>query len=374
MNEPRDIVEQFSFPSEVEKVEIHGNGIINDTYVVTFSNPPKSGHSRFGKRAILQRINSEVFPDPPSIMHNLAIVLQHAASKSSEANLAPEFLLPSIYKTKKDDYCYRDASGNYWRAIAFIEQTITADSLQNRNQAKEAGTALGTFHQILSDLPVDQLKDTLPGFHDTPNYLSQYEVTIAQAAAITQTNENRDFCEQQIEKHRALARLFVDANPPLRTAVMHGDPKLNNILFDEHSGKAVSLIDLDTVKPGFIHYDIGDCIRSCCNTAGEMPLNIQDVHFSVDDFEAILQGYLSRAMDLLTEHDFERLYDVVRLLPFELGLRFFTDYLNGNRYFKVESDDDNLYRAQVQFQLLNSIENQERQIREIVAQCRHNSG
>lgn len=155
---------------------------------------------------------------------------------------------------------------------------------------------------------------------------------------------------------------------------MHGDPKLNNILFDERSGKAVSLIDLDTVKPGFIHYDIGDCIRSCCNTAGEMPLDIQDVHFSVDDFEAILQGYLTRAMDLLTEHDFERLYDVARLLPFELGLRFFTDYLNGNRYFKVESDDDNLYRAQVQFQLLNSIENQERQIREIVAQCRHNSG
>lgn len=364
MNDPHFIANQFVFPSQVENVEVYGNGIINDTFVVTFTNPPPSDHARIGRRAILQRINAEVFPDPPSIMHNLALVLEHAVQQ--EQQMGREFFLPPIYKTQEFENYFKDENGQYWRAIGFIEQTVTSDILQSRKQAEEAGAALGTFHLMLRDIPVEQLKDTLPGFHDTPNYLREFDSVITASDYVKQSNENIDWCVQQIEQRRSLAGLLEDSGSSIRLGIMHGDPKLNNILFDDATGRAVSIIDLDTVKPGFIHYDIGDCIRSCCNKAGEMPANIDEVQFVVSDFEAILAGYLSSAISILTKYDLDILYDVVRLLPFELGLRFFTDYLSGNRYFKIKSADDNLYRARVQFQLLASIESQQQLIMDIV--------
>lgn len=370
MSDPFEIASQFIFPSGIQTVEPYGDGIINDTYVVTFTQAAQSEHARLGKRAILQRINPQVFPDPPAIMHNLVLVLEHASKKSQ--NSAFDFVLPPIYKTIDDDYSIKDETGSYWRSLGFIENTMTLNVLQSTYQARQAGIGLGAFHQLIADLPAEQLKDTLPGFHDTPGYLRQFDDAVASAKAASQKVGDKyyDDCFEQIEKHRSLAGLLFDTQPALKPGIMHGDPKLNNILFDQQSGRAVSVIDLDTVKPGFIHYDIGDCIRSCCNRAGEMPLKIEEVQFSVSDFEAILQGYLDSAAQILSDQDFDLLYDVVRLLPFELGLRFFTDFLNGNRYFKVNKPEDNLYRAHVQFKLLESIESQEQAIRGIINRCR----
>lgn len=381
MSDLLDIANHFKFPSTVEKVESYGAGIINDTYVVTFSEPLKSGNSRLGKRAILQRINTEVFPEPELIMHNLEYVIDHVQHKTMQSN--SELVFPPIYKTKQGIPGFQENDGSYWRAIGFIEQTVTSDILKDAAQAREAGAALGAFHHMLGDIPSEYLHDTLPGFHYTPGYLEEFDRVKAQWQAPTFTKEDSphsttafedndsiaksiDYCIEQIETRRELAGLLADASPPIKLRVTHGDPKLNNILFDKGSGKAISIIDLDTIKPGLIHYDLGDCIRSCCNKGGEMPAQIADAKFDLQDFESILTGYMSNAIELLDQRDFELLYDVVRLLPFELGLRFFTDYLNGNAYFKVTAPDDNLHRACVQFQLLGSIEDQEGGVRQVI--------
>ena len=385
MSDPIGIAEQFNFPAAIDKVEPYGSGIINDTFVVTFVDPPYSEHPRMGKRAILQCINGAVFPEPNLVMHNLAVVLEHANNKIPKDH--PEFILPSIYKTSEGEFSVKDEAGNYWRAISFIENTMTSNVLESPTQAREAGVALGAFHQLLADFPMHSLHDTLPGFHNTPVYLSVFDALVAKGQPIVESktkvnlgkscfssindiNVSQDYCFNQIEKHRDLAGLLYDLQPEIKLRVMHGDPKLNNFLFDQKSGQAVSIIDLDTVRPGIIHYDLGDCVRSCCNMGGEMPESIADAQFSVENFEAILNGYLSRAGRLFDKRDFDLLYDVVKLLPFELGIRFFTDYLNGNRYFKVESPDDNLYRARIQLQLLSSIESQEQKIQQAITQCR----
>lgn len=385
MNDLNAIASQFDFPAPVKEVNPHGTGIINDTYIVTFADPPGSKNYRLGQRAILQRISSAVFPEPALIMENLEKVLGYAGQKA--ITTVADFLLPPIYRTKQGQISYQDSENQHWRAIGFIEQTMTSDQLQSGSQAQQAGVALAKFHQLLSDVDTSQLHDTLPGFHDTPGYLSNFEklktqrkstageihIEMEQASHFKNPNalmECEDHCFEVIENRKSLATVLRDAEPAIKIRVTHGDPKLNNILFDSKTGKAVSIIDLDTVKPGLIHYDIGDCIRSCCNSAGEMPEQVSQVQFDVKTCEAILSGYLPEAGTLLTPQDFDLLYDVIRLLPYELGLRFFSDYLAGNQYFKVSSVDDNLYRARVQFQLLESIEQKEADLRQLIAGLR----
>jgi Ser/Thr protein kinase RdoA (MazF antagonist) len=155
---------------------------------------------------------------------------------------------------------------------------------------------------------------------------------------------------------------------------IHGDPKVDNVLFDDATGRAVCLIDLDTVKPGLVHYDVGDCLRSGCNTLGEETERWQEVRFEADLCRALLGGYLPAAGTFLTEWDYEYLYDAVRLIAFELGLRFFTDHLEGDVYFRVGRPDHNLTRALVQFRLAESIEALEPAIRAIVRDLRSSAG
>jgi Ser/Thr protein kinase RdoA (MazF antagonist) len=152
----------------------------------------------------------------------------------------------------------------------------------------------------------------------------------------------------------------------LRRRPIHGDPKVNNVLLCERSGRALALVDLDTVKPGLVHYDIGDCLRSACNRAGEETTDLEGVHFDLDLAEALLRGYLAEAGSCLSEADLNHLYDSIRLLPFELGLRFFTDHLAGNVYFKARHPRHNLERARVQFRLTESIEAQENELRVLI--------
>jgi Ser/Thr protein kinase RdoA (MazF antagonist) len=361
-----EIAKQFDFPGGVDQVEVYGSGIINDTYVVTFSSPASTLHPRLGKRAILQRINRQVFPEPLKVIQNLDVLLQHVAQNESQHTAGQEFLLPTLYATHDGRRYFEDGQGETWRAMAFIEGTRTFDTLQSVQQAYEVGKILGTFHQRVHDLPVEGLHDTLPGFHVTPKYLQHYDRIIAEHARQGIDSDEQRFCQEIITVNRALADVLVNAKPPLPERVMHGDPKLNNILFDATSGRAVSIIDLDTVKPGFVHYDIGDCLRSSCNRSGEMPDPATHVEFDIDVCRAILEGYASVAASFLTQQDYDYLLPAIMLLPFELGLRFYTDYLAGNQYFKVNDPGDNLRRAITQFALLQSIQQQQDLIGEII--------
>ncbi|WP_455206475.1 phosphotransferase enzyme family protein [Kaarinaea lacus] len=366
------IAGQFRFPGAVDQIQPYGSGIINDTYVVTFSDPVPVSHRRLGKRAILQRVNRKVFPQPAQVMHNLEILLQHVAQYESHDPSGHDFLLPPLYVTHDGSSYFQDEKGELWRAMAFIEGTQSFDTLRDLQQAYEVGRVIGTFHQRVHNLPVGHLHDTLPGFHITPGYLQHYDQVIATYSGPGMNGAEQRFCQDVITANRELAFVLVNAKPPLIRRVMHGDPKLNNILFDAQSGEAVSIIDLDTVKPGLVHYDIGDCLRSCCNRMGEMPDSNANVVFDTDVCRAILEGYATSAVSFLVEQDLDYLWPAIMLLPFELGLRFYTDYLQGNRYFKVNSPDDNIRRATTQFVLLQSIQHQEVAIRDIIDDMRKN--
>jgi Ser/Thr protein kinase RdoA (MazF antagonist) len=276
--------------------------------------------------------------------------------------------MPIIYPTRDGKDYYLDSEGGVWRALSFIEETRCSDVITSLGQAEEVGFALGRFHRLVKDLDPRCLHDILPGFHITPHYLERFTAVAAQTKVTAATPELR-FCFAFIEARRQQASVLEEAKyQGLSLRPIHGDPKLNNILFDEKSDLAISIVDLDTVKPGLVHYDLGDCLRSCCNRTGECPPNIAAVHFDLDLCRAILKGYFAEARDFLDKHDYALVYEAIRLIPFELGLRFLTDHLEGNKYFKVNAAEQNLYRAMTQFRLTASIEQNASWIKRLVAE------
>ncbi|MBD2342627.1 phosphotransferase enzyme family protein [Anabaena subtropica] len=353
------IAEEFTFQGKVTNVQSFGSGNINDTFLVTLDSLKQ-------QHFILQRINTQVFRQPELIMGNMRTFSDHVHQRLQHIPLNRRWEVPRVLSTQDNhDYC-TDGKGNFWRAISFIEGSQSFDTMQNLAQAQEIGYALGMFHNLISDLPPEKLADTLPGFHITPVYLHHYEQVLATSKP--QPSPELDYCLKFVSDRHNYAHILENAKAagelPLR--LMHGDPKINNVLFDTATNKAVSVIDLDTVKPGLVHYDIGDCLRSGCNPAGEETQNWEAVYFDTDLFQGILQGYLSVAKAFLTENDYAYMYDAIRLIAFELGLRFFADYLAGNVYFKIKYPEHNLARALVQFKLTASIESQETKIRSII--------
>jgi Ser/Thr protein kinase RdoA (MazF antagonist) len=344
MNSLRKIAEQFA--EKVTDVVPLGNGLINDTFLVTTGSAP----------LVLQRINRSVFPYPEQIMANLTALSRHIGQKDRGS---VELRIPEIVRTPTGETHVRDRQGDLWRVLSFIENSESLETIRTLGDAEEAGRALGRFHRLLSDLDPELMKDTLPGFHVTPGYLKRFR-QVAGSASVRATAESR-YCADFIEKYGGMANDLEQAKKEglLTIRVIHGDPKLNNFLFDKSSRKAIGLIDLDTVKPGLLHYDIGDCLRSCC-------LSPETGEFDPEIAAAILAGYLPEAAGFFTEPDYDCLYPAIRLLPFELGLRFYTDFLEGDRYFKVSEPGQNLRRAAEQFRLCGSVIRQEREIKEII--------
>jgi Ser/Thr protein kinase RdoA (MazF antagonist) len=263
-----------------------------------------------------------------------------------------------------------DSGGSFWRALSFIDAAETFDTIKDAGHAAEVGSALGRFHSLLSDLSPDRLSDTLPGFHITPGYLAHYDEVLE--GRVLRPSPEVNFGVRFIRERRDFAPVLENARTRgrLRLRPMHGDPKVNNVMLDAATGGAVGMVDLDTVKPGLVHYDIGDCLRSGCNPWGEETRDWERVRFEPELGRAILTGYLSLARDFLTADDYAYLYDAIRLLAFELGLRFFTDYLAGNVYFKARHPEHNLVRALVQFKLTESIESQAPALNAIIRDLR----
>jgi Ser/Thr protein kinase RdoA (MazF antagonist) len=273
-----------------------------------------------------------------------------------------DWQIMELYSTANgSDFILSDSS--YWRMVKFIEKAESHEKIKSHSHAYEIGRGLGKFHCLLSDLPPHKLHDTLPGFHQTPEYLKIYDM---QPQATGETIAEVKFCRKFIDRRRTLVPVLEKAKQHLPLRSIHGDPKINNIMTDRLSGRVVSLIDLDTVKPGLVHYDIGDCLRSCCNPLGEDINDPQKIFFDLDLCRLILQGYFSEADNFFTPLEYDYIFKAINLIPFELGLRFFSDYLSGNIYFKTSDKDRNLRRAIGQFYLTRSIEKQEKRIREII--------
>jgi len=340
-----------------------GNGHINETFLVTFV----TGELR---QVVLQRLNRAVFPEPEKIMANLAILAEHLAARVAReppGGADPRMVVRPLGGQDGRGF-FDDPSGDFWRLISYVEDAEHQEVLVTPELAREAGRGLGVFHRLVADLDPTLLVDTLPGFHCAPGYLAAYDRQFA-AGQCGPALPGEDNCRAMIAARRGLTEILEGAarRGEILPRVIHGDPRLANLLFDRSSRQAVALVDLDTVKPGLLHYDLGDCLRSCCNPAGDDLEDLAEVSFDLEICRGVLAGYLAEAGATLSPVDYQLIYPAVRLLAFELGLRFFSDHLAGDVYFKTTRPAQNLQRALVQFRLLESIEAQEVEIRAIVA-------
>ena len=351
---------RFAIEGAVAAVEPLGSGNVNDTHRVRTTS---------GESYVLQRLNTRVFRQPQLVMANLAALSEHVEARPKSGGQRWEVPRPIPLADGSANWLSSD--GEAWRMLSFVDRATSLDMVENPEHAHEVGRALGTFHQLIHDLPAERLADTLEGFHITPGYLAHYDAVRADSAV--ERCEASRWCEAFIADRQGLAPVLEDAKASgrLQLRPIHGDPKVNNVMLCASSGRAVALVDLDTVKPGLIHYDIGDCLRSGCNPLGEESLDLEAVHFNLKLCRAMLGGYLSEGRSFLSPADIAHLFDAIRLLPLELGLRFYSDHLAGNVYFKARHGRHNLDRARVQFRLVESIEAQEAQIRSLIAElCR----
>ncbi len=357
------IADRFSHPGQVTDLNPFGNGNINDTFLVTVDVP-------VDHQFILQRINTQVFQHPQWVMENMRIVTEHIHQQLQQTPLDRRWETPRVLLTRDQQDHYEDDAGSFWRAISFIDQSAALDQIQDVEHAREVGFALGTFHRLVQGIPSNNLKDTLEGFHITPGYIEHYKQTLETSKAVRSVPLNR--CLRLVRDRMVIGDVLENAKRrgdlPIR--IMHGDPKVNNVMIDIATQKSISVVDLDTVKPGLIHYDIGDCLRSGCNPLGEETENFEQVKFDLELCTGILQGYLPEMRSVLREADYDYLFDAVRVITFELGLRFLTDHLAGNVYFKAKDDEHNLRRAIVQFRLMESLEAQENAVRKVIQDCR----
>jgi Ser/Thr protein kinase RdoA (MazF antagonist) len=348
---PATIISHFAIPGAFIRSKRFGSGLINDTYLCEFDdNGSRRGY-------ILQRINTSVFKRPDEVMHNVETVTTHIVERlRTEGLVDPLAMTPVLIKTRGRRSFYDDDSGGCWRAFHFIENGVVFDTVQNRRHAHEIGRGVGRFHSLVSDLSPDQLHDTLPGFHYTPNYLSDYDTALKadvkkRAAGIA---GERAFIYQRRSLAPVLTDLIASSDLPLR--VVHNDPKVSNIMIHRETGMALCMLDLDTVKPGIVHFDFGDCVRSAANPAGENAADLGTITFDRELFEAVAEGYFSEAGVFLTHNELAMLPVSVLVITFELGIRFLSDYLRGDIYFKIDHPEHNLHRARVQFKLLEGLE------------------
>lgn len=346
----RAIAARFAIDLPLGAIAPLGRGLINETFSLDAG----------GRRYVLQRINRAVFPDPEQIMVNLQVLDEHLVAQA-DAGLH----LPELISTRDGALCLRDDEGECWRLMTFIPNAVTLERLADVAQAREVGTVLGRFHRLTAALSCERLGLSLPDFHATPVYLARLLARIETAIEDADLRACLDF----VSSRHALARVLDEAlqDGRLRLRVTHGDPKLDNILFAADDGRAMALIDLDTVQPGLIQHDLGDCLRSCCNQRGESADGESAVRFDLALCAAILDGYAQEMREALTAADSDLFYDAIRVLPFELGLRFLTDHLEGDRYFRVSERGENLHKARVQFALVADIERQEAALRALIA-------
>ncbi|MEB3198909.1 MAG: phosphotransferase, partial [Synechococcaceae cyanobacterium] len=364
-----EIAAGFALPSPVLSVEPLGNGIVNSTYLVRLGD---------GSATVLQRLNTAVFRQPRLVMGNMQRVTRHIRQRvaaGAELLNGRRWSTPEVVACRSGGDPWQELDGGFWRMLTYLPDSDSLDTVSDAGQAQEIGLALGTFHSLISDLPASSLADTLEGFHITPRYLEQHRQVLAaprprpDPAGLGPGEEALQWALAFVREREGGVAVLEQAREAgrLRPRPIHGDPKVNNVLLERGSGRAFALVDLDTVKPGLIHYDIGDCLRSVANPLGEETADWTAVHFDPQLAAAVLQGYGSVARSFLSDDDRAFLFEAARLIAFELGLRFLSDHLAGDVYFRCDSPGHNLRRALVQLQLSASIEAQESTIRDAVA-------
>jgi Ser/Thr protein kinase RdoA (MazF antagonist) len=359
--EALNVTAEFAFDGRIVSAAPYGSGHINDTFLTVVENA--GGPRRF----ILQRINHQVFKQPDLLMENVARVCAHAHAKLSAAGTTDAHRRAlRLIPTHQGKAWHVDQSGNRWRCYDFIEGATGHDVVRSPAQAESAAKAFGAFQALLADLPGERLHETIPDFHHTPSRFARFQ------AALAKDSHGRAAAAGP-EIAFALARagevsVVVDAlrDGSLPERVTHNDTKLNNVLLDDITQEGACVIDLDTVMPGSALYDFGDLVRTSTSPAAEDETDLSRVRMQLPMFAALVRGYLASARGFLTPREKELLPVAGKLITFEIGLRFLTDWLEGDTYFKIKHPMHNLDRCRTQFKLVASIEEQLPAMREIV--------
>ncbi len=357
-----EALQAFDFGGEVAGAVRYGSGHVNDTFAVYVQKEDGSP-----LRFILQRINTSVFKNPHALMENIVGVTEYLKKiKLEDSKTNPQKIL-YVLKTKQGEPFYQDIDGQAWRVYNFIEDTICLQSVEKPEQFYNAAQSFGLFLRELEGYPAETLHETIPHFHDTRNrFINFKEALVADTLSRAKNIQSEiDFVLQRESDCSYLMKLLDAGKLPLR--VTHNDTKLNNILLNPQTGKGECIIDLDTIMPGLALNDFGDSIRFGANTAAEDETNLSKVSLSLELFEAYTRGYLSAAGNVLTPMEIQCLPWGAKLMTLECGMRFLTDYLEGDTYFKIHREHHNLDRCRTQFKLVTEIEKHFTEMQEIIA-------
>ncbi len=344
----KSIIDQFEISGQFHHAEPINVGHINDTMLVRTVLESDPDY-------VIQRINHLIFKDVDKLMENILRVTTHISKKIKADKKLRLKKYVELVRSKKGNYYYEDISGNYWRCYVYCRNGAAKSNLITPLMAQEGGRALGKFQHFLSDLPGGPLHETIPGFHNLRKRFTQFNVAL-QADKFNRAKNAVDEIDAFISRAGemlAVYKLITQGIFPLR--VTHNDTKFNNILFDEDSN-ALCLIDLDTVMNGYVLYDFGDAIRTLANTTEEDNPDLEQVDFDFQLFEEFSQGYLLETREILTDTEINYLAFSVRLMTYIIALRFLTDYLDGDSYYKTEYENHNLNRTRNQLKLLEKVE------------------
>lgn len=352
---------KFGISGELTNFSKFGNGNINGTYILEFNQDGKA------EKYILQRINTEVFKNPFELMHNLVSVTNHIKQYYSAKGIDSSRRTLDYLPCDDGKYCFLDESERCWRIYKFIDDVYTCETVNSTDVFCEAGRAFGEFQNILSSFDVSVLFDPIPDFHNTAKRFEAFKQAMQNdcAGRLSSVKNEVDFVLARESDTHILTDLIAANKIPLR--VTHNDTKLNNILFDKTTNEGICIIDLDTVMTGLSLYDFGDSIRSGANKTAEDDPNTDNVGIDLSLYEAFVSGFLSSAGKALTEIEKEYLPFSAKLLTFECGMRFLTDYLNGDTYFRIAYPEHNLDRCRNQFKLVEDIENNMEAMKKITA-------
>lgn len=345
-----EVINAYALPGTLIDKQPHGNGHINDTFLLTYDTPTGT------RKYILQRMNHAIFKDPPALMENVSHVTDYLRQVIIRRGGDPDRETLNVIRTADDSVYYVDSSQNYWRMFLFIEDTICLEQVESTREFYDSAVAFGSFQRMLADFPADTLHETIPNFHNTPSRFRDLQKAVERDALgrAHLVQQEIDFALSREADTHVLTDLLAKGELPLR--VTHNDTKLNNILFDRSTRKALCIIDLDTVMPGLSHYDFGDSIRTGASTGAEDEQDLSKIELDLTLYETFTKGFLEGCQGSLTDREIELLPMGAKLMTYECGIRFLADYLDGDVYFKIHRENQNLDRARTQFKLVADME------------------
>lgn len=340
------LVGLFGFPGRIDAVQRTGSGHINDTYLVRLVDG-KQCHSY-----IFQRINHHIFRDPAALMENICRVTDHLREKMAAMGIEDrDRKVLRVLRAPSGEPWVHLNSGEWWRAFPYISGSVSYDRLETEAQAFQAARAFGRFMALLEDLPGPELSATIPFFHDGPTRLAQFQqaLSLDRVGRAAQARPEIDYLVDRAKTLEVLPRLMGEG--VLANRVTHNDTKINNVLFDLGSGEGLCVIDLDTVMQGSVLFDFGDLMRTTVGSMAEDATDAEALTLRPEIFRGLVRGFCDGAGSSLSQAERELLAFSGQVMALMIGSRFLTDYLDGDRYFKVSHPEQNLHRCRIQFRL-----------------------